>query len=102
MEKIHTLMRPKTGVTKQEAIKYEDEFTPSNDIFYTSEIVQGEDAEGKTLNEFWILKTIGEGAYSKVKLVCRNFMEEGKEMSAYYGMKILHKPSLKKDRCPIY
>lgn len=97
-------MRPKTAVSSSEATAYgpDDEFSPHNDIFYTSEIVTDDSKANKFVNEFELLKTIGEGAYSKVKLVKWSFTEGEEVKDAFYGMKILHKPTLKWDRCPIY
>ena len=99
---IHAL-RPKTCVSSSEAHSYlNEDFNPTTDIFYTSEINLIDSQNGKILNEFKILDTIGQGAYSKVKLVSRSFMEDDKIQEAYYGMKILHKPTLKRDRCAVY
>lgn len=70
-------MRPKTAICFAEAEPYkeDDEFSPNNDIFYTSEVNVGETGDGKFINEFKVMKTIGQGAYSKVKLVSRMFMD---------------------------
>lgn len=41
------------------------------------------------MNEFKILKSIGKGAYSKVKMVIRQFEENGLQYEELYAMKVI-------------
>ena len=40
------------------------------------------------MNEFKIVKSIGKGAYSKVKQVIRHYEENGESFEAVYAMKV--------------
>ncbi|OMJ68908.1 hypothetical protein SteCoe_33509 [Stentor coeruleus] len=67
-------------------------------------------SNGKTVLEsledgssFVFVKTIGQGAFSKVKLAERQWKNEnGELLKADYAVKIMHKGILKKQRCVIY
>lgn len=106
--KICETMRPKTATSMVEAVDYAKEglddpdFHPSRDIFYTDQVRVEERDGQKMVNEFILIKTIGKGAYSKVKLVTRKFMDEQETRQEQFGMKIMHKPTLIKDRCANY
>ena len=68
--------RPKTSVRKEEARQYDlDE--EDETIIFTSEIKIQISEDGKYINEFKVLNTIGKGAYSKVKHVIRQYTEDG-------------------------
>lgn len=101
-------MRPKTAISRKEAVNYSSEgvedpdFNPTIDIFYTTEVLEEKTDDGTMINEFLLGDTIGKGSYSKVKLVKRIFMEDGEEKEEKFGMKVLHKGTLKRDRCAIY
>eukprot|EP00760_Papus_ankaliazontas_P004239 PhM_4_TR11712/c3_g2_i8/m.29594 len=56
------------------------------DNIATREVIRGRDIDGsKTVNEYVVLKRLGQGAHAKVKLVCRMDTEE------FYAMKIIPK-----------
>ena len=75
---------------------------PTCEIFFTSEIKINVTEEEKRINEFKILNTIGKGSYSKVKHVIREFKENGHLIEEDYAMKMMHKPTLRRERCCIY
>jgi len=70
--------RPKTSVNKEEAKQYGLDLDDDYDIFFTSEVKVEINEKGKFINEFKILETIGQGAYSKVKHVLRQYTEDEK------------------------
>lgn len=94
--------RPKTSVAAEEAKQYEAEMENDIDIFFTSEVKIQINENGKFINEFKVLDTIGKGSYSKVKLVKRQYLEDGKLCEDDYAMKMIHKPTLKRERWAIY
>ncbi|CAI2369528.1 unnamed protein product [Moneuplotes crassus] len=100
--------RPKTSTNREEAKQYDregqegEDFDPSCEIFFTSEIQINVTKEEKRINEFKILETIGKGAYSKVKHVLREFKEGDEIFEEDYAMKMMHKPTLIRERCAIY
>lgn len=100
--------RPKTSISKEEAKQYELEgqegadIDPTREIFFTSEIKIQISGEDKYINEFKVLGTIGQGSYSKVKHVIRQFKEDDKICEDDYAMKMMHRPTLRRERCAIY
>lgn len=47
--------------------------------------------------------TLGEGSFSKVKIAIRHWEDEsGNPLEKKYAVKIMHKPSLKRQRCVLY
>ena len=101
-------MRPKTAVTAADAVGYDavddddPDFSPETDIFFTEEVKIDKIDGVKVINEFKILDWIGEGSYSKVNKVIRMFWEGEESHEKVYAMKIIHKPTLKKERTAIY
>lgn len=75
---------------------------PTCEIFFTSEIKINVSSEVKSINEFKILNTIGKGAYSKVKHVIRQYKEGDDFLEEEYAMKMMHKPTLKRERWAVY
>lgn len=55
-------------------------------------------------NSYFVLgKTLGEGSFSKVKIATRHWEDEsGTSHEKRYAVKIMHKPSLKRQRCVMY
>ena len=101
--------RPKTSINREEAKQYEFEgqesqdIDPTCEIYFTSEIQIHVSAEERIINEFKILDTIGKGAYSKVKHVVRQYTDdEGNLCEDDYAMKMMHKPTLKRERWAVY
>ncbi len=73
-----------------------EEAKEDHKVYLTTEVTMGRNAEKrKTINEFVCLETIGHGAFSKVKKVLH---ESGKT----FAMKIMHKPTLKRERALAY
>lgn len=107
-EEVRQRARPKTSTNREEAKTYEQEgqdgsdIDPTCEIFFTSEIKISVTENEKTINEFKILGTIGQGAYSKVKHVIRQYTENDEVCEDHYAMKMMHKPTLKRERWAIY
>jgi len=100
--------RPKTSINAEEAKQYNNEglegsdVDDSTEIFYTSEVKLHVSDNEKSINEFKIMRTIGKGAYSKVKHVIRSFTEQNEVCEEEYAMKMIHKPTLRRERWAIY
>ena len=68
------------------------------DLIYTVKVdIRYEEAQ-KFINEFKSMKTLGKGAFSKVKHAIRQYMDSGELKEQEYALKVMHKPSLKKCR----
>ena len=102
------IWRPKTSTSKEEAKQYDlegqdgSDIDPTREIFFTTEVKIQIAGVDKYINEFKILNTIGQGSYSKVKHVLRQFKEDEKIWEDDYAMKMMHKPTLRRERWAIY
>lgn len=75
----------------------------TNSVFHTEDVKLKIDESGKYINEFKILENIGRGSYSKVKKIVRQFKEEdGHYAEEAMAMKMMHKPTLNKERAIRY
>jgi len=75
----------------------------TNSVFHTEEVNLRMDETGKFINEFKVLENIGRGSYSKVKKIVRQFKEEsGEHAEEFLAMKMMHKPTLKRERAIRY
>lgn len=97
----------KSETSKQDACNYDDYDTdlepkPICNIFYTTTVDKRYEDTQKYINEFKVFKTIGTGAYSKVKHAVREFIKDGKPAEKDYALKIMHKPTLNRERCALY
>ena len=96
----------KTNILKEEASDYDNsedlDPKPIWDIFYTTSVDERYDEKQRYINEFKVLKTIGTGAYSKVKHVIREYMKDGQLWEKDFALKIMHKPTLNRDRWALY
>jgi len=79
-------------------------FKSSNCMYYTDEVTIRIEGDQKFVNEFQVMNGIGKGGFSKVKRVIRRSQqkqdEDEEEME--FAMKIMHKPSLKRERAIRY
>ena len=48
----------------------------TNSIYHTEEVKLKIDESGKYINEFKVFENIGKGAFSKVKRIVRQFLDE--------------------------
>jgi serine/threonine protein kinase len=93
-------------------------------MYYTDEYKFREEGDQKFVNEFLVCSTIGKGAYSKVKRVVRfehgsatieklkafqQSQQDGNEGTEFdadeiaeFAMKVMHKPTLKRERAIRY
>ena len=79
---------------KSEPIK--EETKEDHKVYLTTEAAVTRNAsKKKMINEFMCLETIGHGAFSKVKKVTH-------ESSKTFAMKVMHKPTLKRERALAY
>lgn len=59
----------------------------------------------KYINEFKSNHTLGTGAFSKVKHATKEYFdkkEEGKIVAEDFALKVMHKPTLNRERCASY
>ena len=85
----------KGSEAKQEQAK--EETKGEHRVYLTTEVVTTRNAANKkVVNEFVLLDTIGHGGFSKVKRV----QHQGPPGSPpqFFAMKIMHKPTLKRER----
>lgn len=76
----------------------QEESKETHKVFLTTEATLSKNAANKKiLNEFLFVQTIGHGAFSKVKKV----QSQGPS-PRFFAMKILHKPTLKRERALAY
>jgi hypothetical protein len=54
------------------------------------------------VNEFQVHELIGRGAFSKVKRVVRRYEEGGRQFEDPFAMKMMHKPTLVRERAVRY
>lgn len=73
-------------------------------MYFTDEVTIKIDGDQKFVNEFQVMNGIGKGSYSKVKRVIRRSQQklEEDEEEMQFAMKIMHKPSLKRERAIRY
>ena len=99
--------RHKDALSKEDSRSYEElrqisQDEPEIDVFYTKEVNWRYEQEQKYINEFKVVATIGRGSYSKVKHVVREYMQDGEIKEQSYAMKVMHKPTLKREMCASY
>jgi serine/threonine protein kinase len=83
-------------------------------MYFTDEVKLRQDGDRKFVNEFLVCENIGRGSYSKVKRVIRlehgtdtiaklqTSQEVDPEEVAEFAMKMMHKPTLKRERAIRY
>lgn len=92
----------------------EEFFKQTSCMYFTDEVQVKQIDEMKFVNEFQVLNSIGRGAFSKVKRVVRRSIctkaadddlsetAEDEVELAEFAMKIMHKPTLKRERAVRY
>jgi len=74
-----------------------------HNAYWTEEVQVKVNDKEKWVNEFLIGENIGRGAFSKVKQVIRTFKsDEGNDEQKEFAMKMMHKPTLKRERAMRY
>ena len=79
-------------------------FKQSNCMYFTDEVTIRVEGDQKFVNEFQVMNGIGKGGFSKVKRVIRRSQQklDEDEEEMQFAMKIMHKPSLKRERAIRY
>jgi serine/threonine protein kinase len=95
-------------------ITNEEFFKQSNCMYFTDEVQVKQIDDMRFVNEFQVLKSIGSGSFSKVKKVIRRSVSKPSQADglqeededdveiAEFAMKIMHKPTLKRERAIRY
>jgi serine/threonine protein kinase len=96
-------------------ITNEEFFKQSNCMYFTDEVKVKQIEEMRFVNEFQVLKSIGCGSFSKVKKVIRRSVSKPQDQEgvtdeaieeecevAEFAMKIMHKPTLRRERAVRY